>query len=161
VSARLAQDPVAGPFVRLDLARTQELERDLAHLGGPHWRSGLEPLPATAEYAARIEECVRNWPAGLVAHHYTRYLGDLSGGQIVRGMAEKTWGFDRRGDGVRFYVFESIPNPAAFKREYRALLDALPADDLDKQRVVDECKHAYGLNAAVLGDLGRRFPLSA
>ncbi|MFI0778955.1 heme oxygenase (biliverdin-producing) [Streptomyces sp. NPDC021212] len=159
--AGLAEDPVAGPFLRLDLARTGELERDLAHLGGPRWRSGLEPLPATAAYAARIEECVRDWPAGLVAHHYTRYMGDLSGGQIVRGMAEKTWGFDRKGDGVRFYVFESIDNPAAFKREYRALLDALPADDLEKHRMVDECKHAYGLNTAILGELGRRFPLSA
>ncbi|WP_055550873.1 heme oxygenase (biliverdin-producing) [Streptomyces sp. NBRC 110028] len=158
---RLAEDPVAGPFVTLDLARTRELERDLTHLGGPRWRSGLEPLPATERYAARVEACVRDWPAGLVAHHYTRYLGDLSGGQIVRAMAEKTWGFDRKGDGVRFYVFESIDNPAAFKRDYRALLDALPVDDLEKQRVVDECKRAYGLNSAILGDLGRHFPLSA
>ncbi|MEV4923609.1 biliverdin-producing heme oxygenase [Streptomyces roseoverticillatus] len=157
----LADDPVAGPFLRPELARTTELERDLAHLGGPDWRSGLEPLPATARYAARIEECARDWPAGYVAHHYTRYLGDLSGGQIIRGTAEKTWGFARKGDGVRFYVFEAIGNPAAFKREYRELLDALPVDDLEKQRVVDECKRAFALNTAVFQDLGREFPLTA
>ncbi|MCF3104415.1 biliverdin-producing heme oxygenase [Streptomyces roseoverticillatus] len=157
----LADDPVAGPFLRPELARTAELERDLAHLGGPDWRSGLTPLPATAQYAARIEECARDWPAGYVAHHYTRYLGDLSGGQIIRGTAEKTWGFARKGDGVRFYVFEAIGNPAAFKREYRELLDALPVDDLEKQRVVDECKRAFALNTAVFQDLGREFPLTA
>jgi heme oxygenase len=39
---------------------------------------------------------------------------------------------------VRFYVFEEIPNPASFKRGYRELLDAVKADDLEKQRIVDE-----------------------
>ncbi|MEU3752178.1 biliverdin-producing heme oxygenase [Streptomyces olivoreticuli] len=160
-SAALADDPVAGPFIRPELARTPELERDLAHLGGPDWHTNLEPLPATATYAARVEECARAWPAGYVAHHYTRYLGDLSGGQIIRGTAEKTWGFARKGDGVRFYVFEGIGNPAAFKREYRELLDALPVDDLEKQRVVDECKRAFALNTGVFLELGREFPLSA
>lgn len=103
----------------------------------------------------------RDWPAYYVAHHYTRYLGDLSGGQIVRGTAEKTWGFDRKGDGVRFYVFDAISNPAAFKREYRALLDALPCDDLEKQRVIEECRRAFDLNIAVFRDLGAQFRLSA
>ncbi|WP_411140557.1 heme oxygenase (biliverdin-producing) [Streptomyces sp. x-80] len=160
-SAALAQDPVAGPFIRPELARTAALERDLTHLGGSSWRDGLEPLAATAAYADRITACARDWPAGYVAHHYTRYLGDLSGGQIIRGTAEKTWGFARKGDGVRFYVFEGIGNPAAFKREYRELLDALPVDDLEKQRVVDECKRAFALNSAVFQELGEQFPLSA
>lgn len=141
--------------------RTAELERDLAHLRGEGWREGLEPLPATAAYAARVAECAREWPAGYVAHHYTRYLGDLSGGQIIRGTAEKTWGFERKGDGVRFYVFEQISNPAAFKRDYRELLDAVDADDLEKQRIVDECKRAFALNTAVFRELGEVFPLSA
>lgn len=153
----LAGDPVAGPFIRPELARTAELERDLAFLGGPDWQVDLEPLPATAAYAARVAECARQWPAGFVAHHYTRYLGDLSGGQIIRGTAEKTWGFARKGDGVRFYVFEGIDNPAAFKRAYRAALDALPVDDLEKQRVIEECKRAFALNTAVFRELGELF----
>lgn len=157
----LRGDPVAGPFIQPELMRTAELERDLRHLRGEGWREGLEPLPATAAYAGRVAECAREWPAGYVAHHYTRYLGDLSGGQIIRGTAEKTWGFERKGDGVRFYVFEQISNPAAFKREYRELLDAVDADDLEKQRIVDECKRAFALNTAVFRELGEVFPLSA
>lgn len=157
----LRADLVAGPFIRPELMRSAELERDLAHLRGEGWREGLEPLPATAAYAERVAECARDWPAGYVAHHYTRYLGDLSGGQIIRGTAEKTWGFERKGDGVRFYVFEGISNPAAFKREYRELLDAVNADDLEKQRVIDECKRAFALNTAVFRELGEVFPLSA
>uniref|UniRef100_A0AAU3H4T5 Biliverdin-producing heme oxygenase n=1 Tax=Streptomyces sp. NBC_01401 TaxID=2903854 RepID=A0AAU3H4T5_9ACTN len=157
----LREDPVAGPFIQPELMRTAELERDLGHLRGEGWREGLEPLPATAAYAARVAECAREWPAGYIAHHYTRYLGDLSGGQIIRGTAEKTWGFTRKGDGVRFYVFEQISNPAAFKREYRELLDSVNADDLEKQRIIDECKRAFALNTAVFHELGEAFPLSA
>ncbi|MEU2558203.1 biliverdin-producing heme oxygenase [Streptomyces longispororuber] len=157
----LREDPVAGPFLRAELLRVAELERDLAHLRGPGWREGATPLPATAAYAARIEECVRTWPGGYVAHHYTRYLGDLSGGQIIRGRAEKAWGFARKGDGVRFYVFEGIANPAAFKRGYRELLDRLDVvvpDELERHRIVDECKRAFALNTAVFRALGEEFP---
>ncbi|WP_406097525.1 heme oxygenase (biliverdin-producing) [Streptomyces sp. NBC_01013] len=157
----LADDAVAGPFIQPELMRTAELERDLAHLRGADWHEGLEPLPATAAYAARVAECARTWPAGYIAHHYTRYLGDLSGGQIIRDKAEKTWGLAHKGDGVRFYVFEGISNPASFKRDYRELLDAVDADDLEKQRIVDECKRAFALNTAVFRELGEVFPLSA
>ncbi|MFC5219118.1 heme oxygenase (biliverdin-producing) [Streptomyces coerulescens] len=158
---RLASDPVAGPFIRPELFRLASLERDLAHLRGPRWRAGLSALPATRAYAERVRECADDWPAGYVAHHYTRYLGDLSGGQIIRDKAEKTWGFARKGDGVRFYVFDQISNPAAFKRSYRELLDAVRADDLEKQRIVAECKRAFALNTGVFRALGEEFPLSA
>lgn len=124
------------------------MRRSLPFPPPPRTRTGSPWWPATG-------------PCGYVAHHYTRYLGDLSGGQIVRGTAEKTWGFDRKGDGVRFYVFDAISNPAAFKREYRALLDALPCDDLEKQRVIEECRRAFDLNIAVFRDLGAQFRLSA
>ncbi|MFD9796945.1 heme oxygenase (biliverdin-producing) [Streptomyces sp. NPDC059070] len=157
----LSSDPVAGPFIRPELMRTAELERDLAHLLGPEWRSTATPLAATRAYAARVRECAVTWPAGYVAHHYTRYLGDLSGGQIIRDRAEKTWGFARKGDGVRFYVFESISNPAAFKRDYRALLDGVEMDELERKRVVEECRRAFALNTAVFRELGEEFPLSA
>jgi heme oxygenase len=158
---KLADHPVAGPFVQPELFRLEALERDLEHLRGADWRAGLTALPETEAYAARIRECVETWPAGYVAHHYTRYLGDLSGGQIIRDRAERTWGFERKGDGVRFYVFENVSNPAAFKRDYRALLDGVNADELEKQRIVAECKKAFALNTAVFRALGEEFPLSA
>ncbi|MFI7399715.1 heme oxygenase (biliverdin-producing) [Streptomyces sp. NPDC049541] len=158
---RLASDPVAGPFIRPELFRLPALERDLAHLRGTGWRAGLSALRATEAYAARVRECAEQWPGGYIAHHYTRYLGDLSGGQIIRDKAEKTWGFARKGDGVRFYVFEGVANPAAFKRGYRVLLDGIRADDLERQRIVAECKRAFALNTAVFRALGEEFPLSA
>ncbi|MFI0236497.1 heme oxygenase (biliverdin-producing) [Streptomyces sp. NPDC016845] len=158
---RLADDPVAGPFIQPELERLPELERDLRHLRGDDWRETVSALPATEAYAARVEECVASWPAGYVAHHYTRYLGDLSGGQIIRDKAERTWGFARKGDGVRFYVFEQVGNPAAFKRGYRELLDRIGVDELEKQRVVAECKAAFALNTGVFRALGEEFSAAA
>ncbi|WEO97778.1 biliverdin-producing heme oxygenase [Streptomyces sp. FXJ1.172] len=160
-AGRLAADPVAGPFVRPELLRLPALERDLAHLRGAGWRTTLSALPETRAYADRVRACAEHWPGGYVAHHYTRYLGDLSGGQIIRDRAEKTWGFTKKGDGVRFYVFEDVANPAAFKRSYRELLDGMAVDDLEKQRIVSECKQAFALNTAVFRALGEEFPLSA
>ncbi|MDH6519507.1 heme oxygenase [Streptomyces sp. SAI-135] len=158
---RLAADPVTAPFIRPELFRRAALERDLEHLRGADWRRVVSALPATEVYAARVRECAEQWRAGYIAHHYTRYLGDLSGGQIIRDRAEKTWGFERKGDGVRFYVFEEITNPAAFKRGYRRLLDEVRADDLERQRVVAECKRAFALNTAMFRALAEEFPLSA
>lgn len=158
---RLALDPVAGPFVRPELLRVPELERDLAHLRGAGWRDSVSALPVTQEYAARVAECAASWGAGYVAHHYTRYLGDLSGGQIIRDRAERTWGFAKKGDGVRFYVFEGVGNPAAFKREYRELLDAIGVDEVERQRVVGECKRAFALNTGLFSALGEEFPAAA
>ncbi len=88
----LASDRVAGPFIRPELFRLAALERDLGHLRGPDWRATLTALPATRVYADRVATVARAWPAGYIAHHYTRYLGDLSGGQIIRDKAERTWG---------------------------------------------------------------------
>lgn len=67
----------------------------------------------------------------------------MAGGQIIRDKAEKTWGFEK---------------PATFKRGYQAPLDA---DDLEKQRIVAECKRAFALNTGVFRALGEEFPLSA
>lgn len=126
----------------------------LARLRGPEWRSNLSALPGTQVYADRVRVCAESWPTGYVAHHYTRHLGDLCGGQIIRDKAERTWGFEKKGD-------EELSNPAAFKRGYRELLDAVDADDLEKQRIVAECKRAFALNTGVFRALGEEFPLSA
>ncbi|MFF0296832.1 heme oxygenase (biliverdin-producing) [Kitasatospora sp. NPDC004614] len=156
--ADLADHPVAGPLLDRALLRTAAIERDLDHLAGPDWRDTLAPLLATTACAERIHTLAADWPAGYLAHHYTRYLGDLSGGQIIRGVAERTWGFARKGDGVRFYVFEEIDNPAAFKRDYRAKLDAAGElmDEAERGRVAEECKRAFTLNGEIFAELGRR-----
>jgi heme oxygenase len=148
---RLADDPVAGPFVFPELTRLEAIEADLKFLMGPKWRSGAAPLPATRAYVDRITEAAAE-PAGYVAHAYTRYLGDLSGGQAFGKAARSNYGFD--GEGASFYEFNGIENLKAFKDEYRSRLDAIDLDEDAKSRLIAEILTAYDHNGAVLAELG-------
>ena len=61
------------------------------------WRSKIKPSPATRKYVAQIEKvAASDEPELLVGHLYSRYLGDLFGGQMMSGMALKTLGERRR-----------------------------------------------------------------
>ncbi|HYP72535.1 MAG TPA: biliverdin-producing heme oxygenase, partial [Microbacterium sp.] len=81
---RMAGDPVAAPFITAKLTRLPALEADLAYLAGDDWRERISPVATTERYVARIDEIAESgWAGGFVAHHYTRYLGDLSGGQFI------------------------------------------------------------------------------
>ena len=139
------------------LVRLAAAEADLAYLIGPDWRSEIAPVAATAAYADRIREVAEEgWLAGIIAHHYTRYLGDLSGGQIIaRRMAKQ---HDLDGDGVRFYDFTDLGAIPHFKELYRERLDQL-GESLgheERQRVLDEVRRAYSFNTEVFVDLGKQ-----
>jgi heme oxygenase (biliverdin-producing, ferredoxin) len=145
--------PVAGPFVRAELLRRAALEADLAWLLGPDWRRAVVPLPATERYVERIRAVCSARPSAFVAHHYTRYLGDLSGGQIVRARLRAVYGLVE--DGVRFYRFSGIEKPGRFRDEYRARLDATPWTAADRSALITEANLAFVLNREVFEDLGR------
>ncbi|MFD4367453.1 heme oxygenase (biliverdin-producing) [Rhodococcus sp. NPDC058521] len=146
-----ADDALVAPFLSEELLRVPSLEADLRFLRGPEWRASVRPLPATERYLARLDEVAFDWPPGFVAHHYIRYLGDLSGGQIIRRMLERAYGY--KTDGLRFYIFEGIPKPKPFKDSYRAKLDTAPLSEHDQQRVIDEVNVAYRLNGQLFADL--------
>ncbi|WP_159943004.1 MULTISPECIES: heme oxygenase (biliverdin-producing) [unclassified Nocardiopsis] len=149
----LAEDPVAGRFHRPELERVPALVRDLEHLLGPDWRARISPTPATRTYAARIAQ-MADHPAGFVAHHYTRYMGDVSGGQFIRRAAARAYGLTDEA-GVAFYVFDGLGGLPGFRAGYRERLDSLDLDDGAAARMVAETRLAYQLNTEVFADLGR------
>ena len=150
VAESMADDPVAGRFITPQLTRIPALVADLDFLLGPDWRFVSTPLPSTVRYVERIRE-VSGWAGGFVAHHYTRYLGDLSGGQHIYKVMQKRFGFDT--NGVGFYLFDEIADPSAFKDTYRDQLNAVEWDEHERERVVEEVKVAYRLNTEVFQDL--------
>ena len=152
-SDRMAGDPVGGEFVFDALRRLPKLERDLAHLVGQDWRATISPLASTAAYVERIREASA-WAGGYVAHHYTRYLGDIAGGQVIRRLLEKN--YDVTEAGSLFYHFDEIGSAPKFRDRYRAKLDVAPWDEDERARVVGETLVAFECNVAVFDELALR-----
>ncbi|MEE6274152.1 biliverdin-producing heme oxygenase [Georgenia sp. MJ206] len=152
----LAADPVAGAFITADLERLPSIEADLTFLVGADWRARIEPLAATARYAERIAALDKAGP--FVAHHYTRYLGDLSGGLAIGRILARTYDLAPGEDGVRFYHFPAIPKPKLFKDGYRRALDEAPWSEREREQVLAEARLAFELNAGMTVELGQHFP---
>ncbi|MEV5298157.1 heme oxygenase (biliverdin-producing) [Amycolatopsis methanolica] len=147
----MRRDPVGGRFVFDELRRVPALAADLEFLYGEQWRDRVTPVPATEDYVHRIRAVAFDWAGGYVAHHYTRYLGDLAGGQAVRKLLAKAHGVE--GPGALFYHFDDIDNVPAFRKRYKALLDDTPWTGAERDRIVTETLVAFEFNIAVLDDL--------
>lgn len=143
-------DPMVAAVYDPALERVTAIDADLRH-----WRpDGTRDVdsPAATAYGERL--AALTWGGALVAHHYTRYLGDLSGGRVIHQALSRRFGL--RGDGLAFYDFPMRVKP--YKDAYRARLDALrPAAD-ETERIVDEVKLAFGLNHALLDELADHVP---
>jgi heme oxygenase (biliverdin-producing, ferredoxin) len=150
-SRAMADDPIGSRFVFPELYRLPALEADLDALMGVDWASTIEATPATAAYCERLHDVASSDAGAYVAHHYVRYMGDLSGGQVIRRVVERTYGIDDHA-GTGFYVFDGV-EPKAFKERYRGLLDTTPWDADQKARIIDEVLLAYRLNTEVLAAL--------
>ncbi|WP_229067564.1 heme oxygenase (biliverdin-producing) [Actinoplanes sp. DH11] len=158
-AAAMRDDPVAGPFADPALFRVPALEADLAHLYGAGWESAINPVEPTRRYAQRLRETCRTSPAHFVAHHYVRYLGDLSGGQLIARTLSEKYGLPAA--ATNFYRFDEIPDAKAYKTAYRQRLDGLdlPADQLEA--VLAEAQLAFGFNGAIFQELGTTWPEDA
>lgn len=145
-----AADPIAGPFVRPEVFRTAHLERDLVHYSGPAWRNRHELLPETLAYLERIEDVAATDPIAWIAHSYTRYLADLSGGLAIDKAITEAYGLTGN-DGRWLYTFE-LPDgvsPTRWKNGYRQLLNILDVPTADKVRLIEEALVAYECNIAL------------
>jgi heme oxygenase len=151
---RFANDPIAAAFISSQLTRLPAIEADLEFLIGIDWRDQITSLPTATAYAARVQTIAeQDWAGGFIAHHYTRYLGDLSGGQVIRTLMQRQFGFET--NGVGFYLFEQIAKPKEFKNTYREQLDAVQWDDAERERVINEVLIAYKFNTDLFVDLSR------
>ena len=151
---RLAGDPTVAPFLDPALIRMPRIEADLEVLLGEDWRADATPTPETEAYTARLGE-VADWPGGYIAHHYTRYMGDLSGGQYIGRLVSRLYELTPEA-GAAFYDFARIDDVTAFKDAYRSHLDAVPFDEAERLRVIDEIHAAYAFNTTLLLGLGDR-----
>ena len=144
------------------LQRTETLREDLDFWHGPVETEkivadGALISPAARDYTDRLEYCAAHDPLLLLAHSYTRYLGDLSGGKILARVARRAMNLDKSGDGLAFYDFDqTIPSAKKFKDEFRTALDALDLTEDEIQRLVAEANVAFLLNMRLFEELDVR-----
>lgn len=150
--AELRDDPLAGRVVFPELHRADRVERDIEFFAGPEWKNQESLLPVTVEYVARIRNAT---PLQFVAHHYNRYLADLSGGLMIGGALRTAWNLN--GDGLHYYEFPQIEDAQEWKTNYRSILDGLPLDIEGKIDLIGEVMMAYEYNIEMADDLAKMY----
>ncbi len=132
-----AADPALQAFADPRLARACALRRDLQALGAADFGSAVV-RPEARAYAAAIEA-----PASgptLMGHAYARYLGDLSGGQILKPLLARTLGLAP--EQLQTYDFPGL-DVMSGKAALRAALDRIEPASPDAEAVIAAATAAF------------------
>ncbi|KFR12015.1 Heme oxygenase 2, partial [Opisthocomus hoazin] len=153
---RNKDNPVFAPlYFPLELHRQEALVKDLKYFYGEDWKEKIQCSEATQHYVDRIHHVGQHEPELLVAHAYTRYMGDLSGGQVLKKVAQRALKLPGTEEGVQFYIFDNISNAQQFKQLYRARMNALDLEKNTKERIVEEANQAFRFNMQVFDELDK------
>ena len=106
--------------------------------------------PAAAgdgRYAAHLR-AIADDDVRYLAHHYTRYLGDLSGGQAIAALVARHYGATP--EQLGFYRFEVADDGVVrYKRGYREAMNALALSPDEVDVLVDEVRTSFRMNSAI------------
>jgi heme oxygenase len=145
--------PAISPIYDDRLRRLPALCADLEYIQGTGWRGHVKPTRTAREYATRLQDHAARAPDLLAAHAYVRYLGDLSGGQLLRKRVRPMLRMEDEGiDGTQFYEF-GPPGATALARRFRAGLEAIPADEAQIGRLLAEARTAFDLHIRMFDEL--------
>ena len=136
-----------GPLARYRLDRAGAIESDLTELHGKRWSRDIPLLEPARRYADRVVTAAEGDGARLIAHAYTRYLGDLSGGQILQRLLARS--LELRPSELGFYEFPRFSDLDKLKADYRKALDRAGAGIPDPDAVIEEGALAFSHNIAV------------
>ncbi len=153
-SLRTAGDPTVAMFDHRLLDRTDRLRDDLGRLGR---RTVDRPGPAVRDYVTIVRSSAAS-PQRLLAHHYTRYLGDLAGGQAIARLVERHYGVSA--DHLSYYDFSQLGDLVHYRKRYRDLLDLLPWSPTEQAEFITECEVAFEASSRVFAELAVECGLS-
>lgn len=139
--------PGVRAIVRPAVYRSDALRSDLEGLYGGDWSRDLPLLAEGASYARRIAAAARGNGARLMGHAYTRYLGDLNGGQILKRLLSQSLALPAC--KLSFYDFPEIADLEGFKTSYREAIDSAATEIDDVSGVIEEAAAAFQHNIEV------------
>ncbi len=159
---RHASHAAVAPVALPELFRTATLRDDLQALHGVTWSEDLPLVPESERYAARLRAIAADAPALLVAHAYVRYLGDLSGGQMLKNIVARSLGLAPQARGTAFYDFGAPGAPVAvLAGRLRSGLDLSGQAAPDGDAVVQEAVDAFGMHCVLFAELADACALPA
>lgn len=141
----LTKEPRLKPLLFKGLERASALEKDMhstAFSGFVH-----SPSQQAKAYAAHLKSLADYSPLLIIAHMYVRYIGDLSGGMMIKRHIASQWP-----DAVHFYDFDGLlkesgmKNPVAFKDMFKEHLNALVLSPKEQSELVKETNQAFTLS---------------
>lgn len=137
------------PFFDRRLDRFERIIADLEYVGT------RIVCNETIEYVKHIKKIIRQKDeVRLLAHHYTRYLGDLSGGQAIGALVARNLSIPP--NFLSFYDFDDIGDRVRYKETYRENLDTV-IDPKDYQKFIDEVILAFEYNKKIFDALGKKW----
>jgi heme oxygenase len=151
---RHARHAVLAPVFSPALARTDALAADLLALHGAGWADAFDMQPAAERYTQRLQELDATQPAMLLAHAYVRYLGDLSGGQMLRRIVAVSM-HPPVDTGTAFYDFGEPRETQALTQAFRVGLDKVVVDAASTDALVAEAVLAFQLHRALFEELAQ------
>lgn len=149
---RHASDPLLSPLSFSQLRREGPLQADLDTLHGTGWLDAYAMQPATVDYVARLRTLDAVQPELLAAHSYVRYLGDLSGGQMLRRIVRQSMALPP-GRGTAFYEFGTSEETVQLKQAFREGLEKLQPDEATTRAIVAEARLAFELHMQLFEEL--------
>ncbi len=148
----IEEHPVIKHIGFRELYRKNSLENDLYYYYGANWKEEISISSSAKTYVERIHYVAKESPALLVGHHYTRYIGDLSGGQILKKIAKKALNLNDS-NGLNFYEFDLIDDEKKFKKFYSSTLNQLPIDQDIADQIIEEANQAFTYNMEMFKEL--------
>jgi heme oxygenase len=141
------------PIYFQELNRKKNLEEDLAYYYGSNWKSLISISEATQSYVDRIRIVSEQKPELLISHAYTRYLGDLSGGQLLKKIAQRALNIKEGEPGLSFYEFDKVQDEQSFKQEYKNALDSLNLNESSIDQIIAEANVSFTMNMKMFQEL--------
>lgn len=153
-SERLKDDELhEAVYFPLELYRFDNINADLNFLD-PKWKK-IEILKSTKNYIQRLRDVSSKNSVRFLAHTYVRYMGDVSGGQMIKYKLRKVYLLPENGDGLKFYNFDNINNIKTFKSLYFSRLNEILEKHENIQDILDEAKIAFKLNIDLFNELSK------
>lgn len=91
----------------------------------------------------------------FLAHHYVRYLGDLSGGQAIARLVMRNMSIPP--NFLSFYEFDQINDKVRYKESYREKLDNLQLSQKQVQSFISEVMIAFEHHEKIFNALGGKW----